>query len=76
MQTTEVKLPSIEVIRKFVNVVNSLDADVDLGSGATIVDAKSILGVFALANASTKNIKLTIHSEDKNTLRTLEPFMA
>lgn len=34
MQTTEVKLPSIEVIRKFVNVVNSLDADVDLGSGA------------------------------------------
>lgn len=76
MQTAEVRLPSIEVIQKFVNVVNSLDADVDLGSGTTIIDAKSILGVFTLANATTRKIKLTIHSEDKNTLRVLKPFIA
>ena len=76
MQTAQIKLPSVEVIQQFVKAVNSLEVDFDLGSGATIIDAKSILGVMALVSASTNKFKLTIYSEDKTVLNELEPFLA
>lgn len=76
MQTAEIKLPSIEMIQQFVKAVNGLEADVDLGSGATIIDAKSILGVMTLVSESTRKFKLTVYSEDKTVLDNLQPFLA
>ena len=47
---TEVKirLKSIEDVRNFVEVVRQYEGDIDLSSGRYVVDAKSIMGIFAL----------------------------
>lgn len=76
MQTMQVMLPSIEVIQQFIKVVNTVDVDMDLGAGATVIDAKSLLGVIALAKSKRDSIKLTVYSEDEKVLQPLQPFLA
>lgn len=75
MQTAEVRLPSIEAVQRFVTLVNTLEEDVDLGSGARLIDAKSILGVMAMVRADVTRLMLTVHSEDKNSLKKLQCFL-
>ena len=48
MQEINVVLRDIQSIRDFVKEVVTLDYDVDLVQGRYIVDAKSIMGIFAL----------------------------
>ncbi len=76
MQTLEIKLPSIDVIKQFVAAANSIDSDIDLGTGRIIVDAKSILGVLSYASNKKDKILLTVHTEDSTALNCLQPFMA
>ena len=52
MQKTSITLRSIQDVRKFVNEVTLLDYEVDLVQGRYIVDAKSIMGIFALDTLS------------------------
>lgn len=52
MQKTQITLKSIQDIRNFVNEVTLLDYDVDLEQGRYVVDAKSIMGIFALDTLS------------------------
>lgn len=62
MQKIQITLSSIQDIRKFVNEVTLLDYEVDLEQGRYIVDAKSIMGIFALDTLSP--ITLVAHSDD------------
>ena len=48
MQETKIILRDIQSVRDFVKQVILLDYDVDLAQGRYIVDAKSIMGIFAL----------------------------
>ena len=64
MQKIQITLSSIQDIRKFVNEVTLLDYEVDLEQGRYIVDAKSIMGIFALDTLSP--ITLVAHSDDTN----------
>ena len=48
MQEINIKLTDMLSIREFVKEVVLLDYDVDLVQGRYIVDAKSIMGIFAL----------------------------
>ena len=48
MQEIHIVLRDIQSIREFVKEVVTLDYDVDLVQGRYIVDAKSIMGIFAL----------------------------
>jgi len=48
MQEINIILRDIQSIREFVKEVVALDYDVDLVQGRYIVDAKSIMGIFAL----------------------------
>ena len=48
MQETKIILRDIQSVRDFVQQVILLDYDVDLAQGRYIVDAKSIMGIFAL----------------------------
>lgn len=48
MQEINIVLRDIQSIREFVKEVVTLDYDVDLVQGRYIVDAKSIMGIFAL----------------------------
>ena len=48
MKKTYITLKTISDIREFVNEVTLLEYEVDLEQGRYIVDAKSIMGIFAL----------------------------
>ena len=61
MKKIRITLSSIQDIRKFVNEVTLLDYEVDLEQGRYIVDAKSIMGIFALDTLSP--ITLVAHSD-------------
>ena len=62
MKKIQITLTSIQDIRKFVNEVTLLDYEVDLEQGRYIVDAKSIMGIFALDTLSP--ITLVAHSDN------------
>ena len=62
MKKTQITLKSIQDIRTFVNEVTLLDYDVDLEQGRYIVDAKSIMGIFALDTLSP--ITVVAHTEN------------
>ena len=74
MKTVDIKLSSIEDVRKFVDIVSKYDIDIDLSSGRYIVDAKSIMGIFSLD--LLKPIKLTAHSDNTDELLAeIKPYM-
>ena len=62
MTETYIVLRDIQSVREFVKQVIMLDYDVDLIQGKYIVDAKSIMGIFALDILSP--IKLVAHTND------------
>ena len=48
MKTVTVNLNSIEKVKSFVKDLNKFENDFDLVSGRFAIDAKSIMGIFAL----------------------------
>ena len=62
MKSVNVKLPTIEAVQNFVEVVNRFDVDISLSSGRYIVDAKSIMGIFSLDLRMP--ICMTVDSDD------------
>lgn len=59
MLITKIQLDSIDKIKKFVNLVSSLDCELDLVSGRYVIDAKSIMGIFSID--LSQPIELHIH---------------
>ncbi len=62
MTTVNIRLTTLEDVRKFVNTVTKYNIEIDLSSGRYVVDAKSIMGIFSLDLLSP--IKLTAHTDD------------
>ena len=60
MKTVTVNLNSIEKVKSFVKDLNKFENDFDLVSGRFAIDAKSIMGIFALD--LSKPLQLNIHS--------------
>ncbi len=48
MKEMQIMLGNVKDIRAFVNEVIMLDYEVDLAQGRYLIDAKSIMGIFAL----------------------------
>ncbi|MBQ6893148.1 MAG: HPr family phosphocarrier protein [Clostridia bacterium] len=67
MNTFDIKLSTIEDIRKFVEIVTRQDFDIDLSSGRYVVDAKSIMGIFSLDLMNS--IQLTAHTDNVDALK-------
>ena len=63
MQKTNITLGSVQSVRDFVQQVILLDYEVDLEQGRYIVDAKSIMGIFALDTLSP--ITVVAYNEEK-----------
>jgi len=61
MTTVNVVLDSVEKVKGFVNMVASIEGDIDLGSGRFVVDAKSIMGIFSLD--LSKPLKVSIYDD-------------
>lgn len=62
MKTVTVNLNSIEKAKSFVKDITRYDNDFDLVSGRNLIDAKSIMGIFALD--LSKPLQLNIHSQN------------
>lgn len=62
MNETKIILRNVSDVRAFVQKVIMLDYDVDLVQGRYTVDAKSIMGIFALDTLSP--IIVTAHTDD------------
>ena len=62
MKEIKIKLASVQDIREFVNVVILADYEVDLVQGRYTIDAKSIMGIFALD--ITSPIKVVANTND------------
>ena len=74
MQKVQITLSNIQDIRAFVNAVTLLDYEVDLEQGRYIVDAKSIMGIFALDTLSP--ITLVAHTDNADAFfKTIESFL-
>ena len=61
MKETQIVLRDVQAVRDFVQQVILLDYEVDLVQGRYIVDAKSIMGIFALDTLTP--IKVIAHTE-------------
>lgn len=61
MEITKVLLNSADKVRAFNAIVTSIDVDMDLDSGHVEIDAKSLVGTFALD--LSRPIALCIHAE-------------
>ena len=61
MKETQIILKDVQAVRDFVQQVILLDYEVDLVQGRYIVDAKSIMGIFALDTLTP--IRVVAHTE-------------
>ena len=48
MRKTEIFLSNVKDVRDFVNMVILIDYEVELMQGRYVIDAKSVMGIFAL----------------------------
>ena len=65
MQKINITLRSIQDVRKFVNEVTMIEYEVDLVQGRYLVDAKSIMGIFALDTLSPITVVAHTDNADK-----------
>ncbi len=73
MTEVYIELRTIASIREFVNTVVLLDYEVDLLQGRYVIDAKSIMGIFALDLLSP--IRVVAHTENtEDFLARVKPF--
>ena len=63
MTERKIKLNSIEDVKEFTSLANSMTYEMDLISGRYAVDAKSIMGIFSLD--LTKALTLVLHGSDQ-----------
>ncbi len=67
MTEFNVKITTINDVKKFVSTVMTFDYDIDLVSGRYAIDAKSIMGIFSID--LSKELKLVAHTDDAAELK-------
>ena len=73
MQQVNIKFNNVKQVQQFVNMIVNVDAHVDLGCGQKVVNAKSILGVFALD--LSEPLLLSCSSKDTELIEQIKPFL-
>ena len=73
MKQFEIKLPLINDIKDFVNIVNRKSYNVEAVSGIYKVDAKSIMGLFSLD--LSKPIKINAYTNDDKIKEELSRYL-
>lgn len=62
MNTFNISINTIDKVKRFVNLTNRCEADVDIISGRLLVDAKSIMGIFSMD--LTRPMTLHVHESN------------
>ena len=73
MQQVSVKFDNVQQVQQFVNIIEQFEAHFDLGCGQRVVNAKSILGVFALD--LREPLSLCYSSKDAILIEKIKPFL-
>lgn len=60
------KLSTPEMVSEFINVCSKYDCDINLYDGRNLIDAKSLIGVFAIAQG--KAIEVQVISSDESVI--------
>ena len=63
VEVLDVSLNTISKVKKFTNIANTFDCEIDILQGRYTIDAKSVLGVFSLD--LTKTVIVEIESDDE-----------
>ena len=64
MPKVKIKLPLPEDIADFVNICSKYDCDINVYDGRTIIDAKSIVGIFSIEPGKTVEVQAITSDED------------
>ena len=54
----KINLNKIEDVMKFYTLVNTFSSDIDVVSGSTVIDAKSLLGLYSLDLSKDINVRI------------------
>lgn len=63
IEVLDVSLNTISKVKKFTNIANSFDCEIDVLQGRYIVAAKSLMGIFSLNLTNTVTVE--IESDDE-----------
>ncbi len=74
MKNVEIYLPSAEVVQEFVETLTPLEGDFELVSPGTILDARSLMGIFGFD--LTKPVTLKIYQPSPENMAAIKPFLA
>lgn len=66
MNRKKIKLLTPEMVSRFINVCSKYECDINLYDGRNVIDAKSIVGVFAISHG--KIIEVQAISSDKSVI--------
>ena len=66
MNRLKIKLSTPEMVCDFINVCSKYDCDINLYDGRSVIDVKSIVGVFAIDQG--KEIEVQAISSDKSVI--------
>lgn len=64
MNEVKIKLSSVNDVKEFVSAISFFNCAFDIDTGRSVVDAKSIMGIFSLD--LSKELSLKIHSSDED----------
>ena len=73
MRQVYVKFNHVDQIREFIKIVDKIDLHFEIGRENQILDAKSVIGIFALD--LTKPQLLSYNSDDREIYEKLRPFL-
>lgn len=73
MHKIKIKLSTPELIAEFINICSKYDCDINLYDQRNIIDAKSLIGVFAVTQG--KEIEVQAITSDKNVISSFNEDM-
>lgn len=73
MTKVTINLNKVEDIKKFINVVNTFESDIDISSGRILLDAKSIMALYSLD--LSKDINVISHASTEDEIQRFEAEM-
>lgn len=76
VEILDVSLNTISKVKKFTNIANSFDCEIDVLQGRYIVSGKSIMGIFSLnlTNTATVEIESDDEKEIDRFIKVMEEF--
>ena len=76
MRRVSIKFSQTDEVAKFVRILNRYDVEASIKCGSRTVNAKSIMGVLALARSKTAQLILQTEAECPELMEALAPFAA